>query len=304
MVARWICRLVVAVLLLVAAGCTRLQRYELVASALPPESLIEVDGRWVHVRRWGAGGRPLVLLHGFGVSSYSFRELGPRLAPGRRVVAIDLNGFGYTERPERADAYSREGQVALVAGVMKRLHLRCADLVGHSYGGDLALRFASSHPDRVRRLVLISPALDMQVGPQAGLRSPALRALLYPLLRWLLSNPDSFHALLATAFHRTEVLNREVSEEFRYQLLVEGLGRAYRGFGDSLAELERRSPGIQAPRHPVLVLAGRHDRIVPLDALRRQLPPEIPLEVLEHSGHSAAEEQPGELARRIREFLR
>lgn len=289
------------------ASCAPLEDYDAVIAEVPPGNLIEIGGQRVHIEQWGEGGRPAVLLHGLGSSTYGFRELGPRLGRSRRVVALDLNGFGFTERPKEASAYSLDGQVDLVRGTMDHLGIREADVVGHSYGGYLAMRLAAEHPRRVRRLVLVSPALNMDVAPAGFIRSGLLRGAVYPGFRLLVSDEDRFAALLSRAYHRKEVLTREVIAEYQRRLLVEGLGRAYRGFGDSLETLGEQRVRLEDLDQPLLVVGSRQDEVVPLESLRAGLagaPARTRLAVIEDSGHSVPEEQPQVLTAEIEDFLR
>jgi 2-hydroxymuconate-semialdehyde hydrolase len=222
------------------------------------------------------------------------------------VVAVDLNGFGFTERPRDAEAYTLDGQVELVRRVMARLDLGRADVVGHSYGGYLAMRLARDHPQRVRRLVLISPALNMQVPASGVLRSAVFRQAAYPLFRLLVSDRDRFARLLARAYHRQELLDGVRIWEYQRRLLVEGLGPAYRGFGESLESLGDDPVRLSELDVPLLVVGARHDAVVPLASLRIALRKDgavAPLEVLDHSGHSAPEEEPERLAELVGRFL-
>ncbi|BCX49798.1 alpha/beta hydrolase [Haloferula helveola] len=247
-----------------------------------------------------------MLLHGLGTSTFTFRELGPILGKTRKVVAIDLNGFGLTERPEASDAYSLAGQAAMVCGVLDELGIREADWVGHSYSGYLSMRIARDSPERVRRLVLVSPALRMEVAPDSFIRSRVLREAVYPGLRLILDDKRRFRALLEPAYHRKEVLTDDVLETYRQQLRIEGLHDAYRGFGASLDDLSRDRVEIAEIDMPVRVIAGRHDAIIPLQALKTSLAESkgrVELRVLESSGHSAPEEQPEALAVEISDFL-
>ena len=100
---------------------------------------------------------PVLLLHGSGpgVTAYAnWRLTIPTLATRLRVVAPDLVGFGFTERPDEVE-YSLDLWVDQVLGVMDGLGIECASVVGNSFGGGLALRLAARHPDRVHRLVLM-----------------------------------------------------------------------------------------------------------------------------------------------------
>jgi 2-hydroxymuconate-semialdehyde hydrolase len=134
-------------------GCVSLQPYEAVVEDLPASNLLLIDDHRVHVEVAGSG-EPLVMIHGFGGSTYSWRQVMPMLAQDYRVIALDLRGFGFTERPADLELYTRDAQVHLILRVLDELEIDRAHLMAHSYGGGLAMTLAVRHPDRVRSLVL------------------------------------------------------------------------------------------------------------------------------------------------------
>ena len=102
-------------------------------------------------------GHPLLMIHGSGpgVSAWAnWRLVMPALARQARVIAPDMAGFGFSERPD-GYTYSMDNWVAQAIGLLDALDIERADLVGNSFGGALALALAIRHPDRVRRLVLM-----------------------------------------------------------------------------------------------------------------------------------------------------
>jgi len=113
-----------------------------------------VDGLRVRYLRAGSG-PPLVLLHGFASSIFTWRDTLPALARGHDVVALDLPGFGGSEQPVglTAERYPR-----VVIGLMDRLGIERFALMGNSLGGAVALLVAADHPARVERLVLVDAA--------------------------------------------------------------------------------------------------------------------------------------------------
>jgi pimeloyl-ACP methyl ester carboxylesterase len=115
----------------------------------------------MHVERYGHGGAPIVLLHGFGTSSFLWRNIAPEIALANRTAfAIDMFGYGESDRPFDAD-FGIAAQAELVDRALTALRLPKATLVGVDLGGTVALRLASSRPERVERLLLINPvALD------------------------------------------------------------------------------------------------------------------------------------------------
>jgi len=104
------------------------------------------------------GGTPIVLLHGWGASSYSFRHALARLPErGVRVIAVDLRGFGLSDKPTRPGEYSLAAFCADLDAVLDELSLNSPALVGHSMGGGVALHYALTKPERVSRIALINP---------------------------------------------------------------------------------------------------------------------------------------------------
>ena len=120
------------------------------------EGYAPVNGVRMYWRSLGGGGTPLVVVHGgFGVVDM-FGDLLGRLAEGRRVVAVELQGHGRTadvDRPFRFETFGDD-----LAALVEHLGLGRADLLGYSLGAGAVLRAAVQHPDRVRRLVVVSGA--------------------------------------------------------------------------------------------------------------------------------------------------
>ncbi len=116
-----------------------------------------VAGVRLHVRDTGPRDAPaVILLHGFGASLHTWEPWAQALSGRYRVVRFDLPGFGLTGPDPRND-YSDDRSIALLMGVFDALGLSRATLVGNSMGGRLAWMFAAAHPERVNKLVLISP---------------------------------------------------------------------------------------------------------------------------------------------------
>ena len=131
-------RIVCCLILLMVTGCFRPQ--------VPP---ITLDRDWgerktydyhgVKINYYESGqGQPILLLHGFGASSYSWRFLGPSLAENHRVIMIDLKGYGLSDRP-RDQKYSVSDQADIVADFIRQQDSQEMVLIGHSMGGMVAL---------------------------------------------------------------------------------------------------------------------------------------------------------------------
>lgn len=119
-------------------------------------------GREARVGQWrihyytGGDGPPLLLIHGLASRGEDWSGVFPILAPHHRIYAIDLLGYGGSDRPH-VD-YSIALETDVVRGFLDALHLERADVAGVSMGGWIALRLAAEHPERVRKLVLLDSA--------------------------------------------------------------------------------------------------------------------------------------------------
>jgi pimeloyl-ACP methyl ester carboxylesterase len=247
----------------------------------------------------------VVLLHGLGHwSEAAWERLVPRLDPRARYVAVDLPGFGASEKPHATYdlAYFRRILEEAIAALAPSRF----DCVGHSFGGLLAADYAAGHPARVARLALISPA---------GFVHP-LRHLVYGLASTLAPRIATRRPprLLVTRTLRRAVLDPSVLEpEFveRALALAEDPGvraafagvyaAALRGFIDA-KELRARFARYTGP---VFCAWGAHDRYLCVSGLDvvRHVYPHLESLVLERSGHLAMVEEPERLAATLRVFL-
>lgn len=132
---------------------------------------------------------PVVLLHGWGCSAFTWRLLaGPLAAAGWRAIAIDLRGHGLSDRPDDASKYSREEMVTHLAATLDALGVERAPIVAHSMGGAVAMALAMRSPERVTRLVLFG-AVGFGIVDRAAwsqLLPPSLTGALLPsrIPRW------------------------------------------------------------------------------------------------------------------------
>jgi pimeloyl-ACP methyl ester carboxylesterase len=286
---------------------------------VPPEALadpdsrfVEVDGVRIHYKQMGEGTPVLILLHGFGASTFSWREVMAPLAELGTVIAFDRPAFGLTERPMRDseawpgyNPYSYDAQPRLVVGLMDALGVKSAILVGNSAGGTVSALTALIAPERVEALILVDAAI------YAGGGSPAF-------IRPLLQTPqmDRIGVLIArrirdwgidfgrSAWHDPDKIPPEFWEGYQKPLRAENWDRA-------LWELTRASRRPDLPERldeltlPVLVITGDDDRIVPTEQSIR-LAGELPdatLVVLEACGHVPQEECPEPWLAAVTEFL-
>jgi len=266
-----------------------------------PGTFLQVNGTRVHYVEAGRGD-PVVLVHGLGGSTFSFRYTIPELAQHHRVVALDLRGFGYTERPADGD-YSLTAQATLVHQVMGRLGIERAAVVGHSMGGNVALRLALDYPERVSRLVLVDAATDHEFLRRSHAADLVMAAA--PILSLVTLQRARFRRnAIRAVVHDPAFVTPEVVEGYFRPLRMRGQARA---FALLARHVRRDAPlALEQVRPRTLVLWGEHDRLVPLargEELARRLP-NARLEVVRSAGHLPLEEQPAICNRLLLEFLR
>jgi len=283
-------------------GCVSMQPWSAVRAGLPADDLIEIDGQAVHVEQSGAG-EPVVLLHGFGESTYSWRLVAPELATRYRVIAVDLNGFGYTERRRDPAAYTIDGQMRLVLGVLDRLGVERAHFVGHSYGGGLTLWIAAHHPERVRSMALVDSTLPRYSATRRS-RAANLRAITYVYLRTVAMRPGYVQKSLRASYGDDTLATPEVARAYLDRLRIEGIDDAYYGL---MAKNGVPSPEVDlgAIGAPALVIWGREDELTSVangERFAAELP-EARLAVIPDCGPSPMEERPRELLAALLPFL-
>jgi pimeloyl-ACP methyl ester carboxylesterase len=260
-----------------------------------------VDGRQYCYLDQGQGS-PLVLLHGLGGSLYDWRHLIGPLSQNHRVIAIDLLGAGESELPEGED-YSVAAQARRVRGLLDHLGVERATLVGSSYGGGIALRFAQDWPERVLRLVLMNSICYAEKIPAsialAKLPFAACIAEAVPLgkaTRWVLGDTDRTIEILSE--EELSTYTQEFERLGRRRTMIETLRML---IPPDTAEFEARLRKISAP---ALLIWGVLDKSVPLDLgrrLARDLPKATLFEV--EAGHVPNQERPDEVLRLMRSFL-
>ena len=285
-------------------GCVRTLILEEVRPLGPSHHYPELSGVVQHLEITGDG-PPIILLHGFGGSTYSWRKIVPALAKDYKVVNVDLVGFGYTDRPEASGPYRRDAQIARMADLLDALDERDAHIIGHSYGGGLAIAFAARYPDRVRSLALID-----SVGPNYAAerrnRAAQTTPLAYAYVRGLGLRRQFVGRVLKKSYYDATLVTPEVIDTYRHRLRIEGAVRAFRylSSGPDLGDEQRiELAEVQAP---TLVIWGENDPLMPVSVGEvgvAEIPNAEPLVVIAKAGHSPMEEQPEQVLEPLRRFL-
>jgi pimeloyl-ACP methyl ester carboxylesterase len=290
----WVIAAVVAVLLLAAAAWLwtpdkplRTLEAKYLRS---PNDMVEVAGTRLHVRDDGAKTAPaIIMIHGFGSSLQTWEPWARLLEPKFRVVRFDLPGSGLSSPDPHGD-YRDARTISILLALMDRLGIAKASLIGNSIGGRIAWTFAAEHPDRVDKLVLISPDGFASPGFDYG-HAPKVPATL-GLMRYVL--PKSLlRASLKPAYGDPSTLTDQTVTRYYDLMLAPGVRQALLSRMQETVLVDPR-PLLQRIKAPVLLLWGEHDGMIPFSNAQAYLQslPNARLVALPTLGHVPQEEAP------------
>ncbi|MFN0093889.1 MAG: alpha/beta fold hydrolase [Dehalococcoidia bacterium] len=258
-----------------------------------------VNGARIHIVDRGAGD-PIVLVHGFGGSTFSWRYAQPLLAANHRTIAVDLPGFGQSDR-NPAVGLGHDDHADRLAALLDAVGLRSATFIGHSMGGAICQRLAVRHPERVDRLVLVA-SVDATEPVRRGGRGAAR-----PAMKALAAIPG------AVDFMSRQSLKRMVFDPASVTpAMAEGYAAPLRlkGTADCLFAMTRATatqapPELSNVNAPTLVISGERDRLFSQEA-GKALAAKIPGArhvVIPQTGHLVAEELPEAFVEEVVAFL-
>jgi pimeloyl-ACP methyl ester carboxylesterase len=262
----------------------------------------DIDGVRIHYQEKGTG-TPLVLLHGFTSSTYSWKEIFEPLSQKYRVIAVDLKGFGFSEKPD--GDYTRRAQSVIIARLLDYLKIEKAWLAGNSMGGETVLNVALQNPQRVNGLILIDSAGVEAAG--GGSLAPGYARI-----------PFAGRALTALALTSDKLVREGLQKSFYDDTKVtdERVAYYYRPLqtrGGQLAAFRARMQAGEFPieadlgkiNAPTLIIWGAKDELIPIEAGRRMnsLIKNSTLVVLEKCGHLPQEEMPERVLEEITKFI-
>ena len=263
-------------------------------------STIDVNGIKTNLHDIGTG-QPVMLIHGSGpgVTAWAnWRLVMPELSKNYRVIAPDMLGFGFTERPTNTQC-NVERWVNHAIGILDALDIEQCDLVGNSFGGGIALALAIRHPKRVRRLILmgsvgvpftLTPGLDAVWG-----YSPSLTTM---------------KGLLDILAYDRSLVTDELAE-LRYEASIRpGFHEAFstmfpaprQRWVDALASKEA---DIRAIQHETLIMHGREDQVIPLHTSQKLFEwiPKSQLHLFGQCGHWTQIEHAARFSTLVSDFL-
>ncbi len=263
-----------------------------------------MEGELLNYETYGEGD-PVLFLHGFGANNYTWSKIYP-LIYGRKLILLELKGHGRSEKPLDGK-YSVHDQAELVCSFIASHNLKNLVLVGHSFGGGVALVTAlklQSQGRHLRGLILIDSAGYRQKFPFF------IGVLRIPLIGWLsslLPAEFSIRQVLEEAYFDNKKITPETINAYAGPLKLPGADYALRQTAlclppSDIDVLERSYSTIQAP---TLLIWGREDKVVPLELGKRlnQAIRGSELIVIDQCGHMPPEEWPELTAKLISDFL-
>jgi pimeloyl-ACP methyl ester carboxylesterase len=274
-----------------------------------PDSLFTpIDGIDFHYKTQGDGETALVMLHGFGSSVYSWREVTPTLAEMYTVYSYDRPAFGLTERPiewEGDNPYTLDASVTQLDALLNTWGVDQVVLVGNSAGATVALQYTLEHPEHVKGLILVAPSFGGGGGGYSRygwlLNTPQMQRL-GPLLVREIS--DSGLETIDRAWHDPSKQPADTvplytkplqAENWDVGLWLYSTAPAGSSLRDRLGEFSL----------PVLVITGDDDRLIPAEntiAAAGEIPG-AELVVITNCGHVPQEECPQKFLEAVFDFL-
>jgi pimeloyl-ACP methyl ester carboxylesterase len=296
------------ILLLVAAGCVR------------PPPPVNLDHSWgerqvfdyqgIKINYYQAGqGPPVILLHGFGACTYTWRYLAPELARDHRVFALDLKGYGLSEKPEDGK-YAVSDQADMVAAFIRTQDLHNLAIIGHSMGGAVTLmtyfKVRDDAPARIRKLVLIDSAGYTQKMPWfiRFARIPVVNSLVTRLL----SPRFATYMVLKKCYYDNDKITEEQIDTYAYYGSLPGAREAVMATAQQIMpeDIEALTGQYQTIQVPVLIIWGAEDEVVPVSVgknFKRDIP-DSELVILPRCGHIPPEEEALKTNQLIAAFLK
>jgi len=262
------------------------------------------DGMRLNYLEKGSGA-PVLLLHGWPTSAYLWRDVMPAIARNNSVIALDLPGFGGSDKPVDIrydfDLFDR-----VLTEVVDRLEMDPLGIAVHDLGGPIAVHWMLRNPGRVSRLALLNTLLYPDFRPDL---IEFVRTLVNPATRDTLTNPEALADFirlgLADESKLTAELRAAVAAPFqdanaRLALALAGIGLHPRGF----AEIADKLPTLDLP---VRIIYGEQDRVLTdiattVERVSKDIP-HADVTALPHCGHFLQEDDPKQVGELLAEFF-
>ncbi|WP_347252119.1 alpha/beta hydrolase [Legionella sp.] len=272
-----------------------------------PDKYVAINDLSIRYRAFGDGGETLVLIHGLGASLEHWYQLAPLLAENYKLILLDLPGAGRSSKPKLH--YSISFYLELLEQFMAKLSLEQVSLLGHSFGGGLALQYVLEKRAGIKNLILLSNA-----GFSRKIKL-LYRLLTIPLLNRILTTLNRNG--VRDSLHMNVVDNQTIEAHFIDEMYaisqLPGFGHAVRSslsassniWGIKTTIYKRINTKLNELSIPTLVLWGDSDPVLPFEwqQLNLQKLPNAKVKVINKAGHLLYLEQPKEVVKNIKAFL-
>ncbi len=268
-------------------------------------NFIEVNNRKIHYLSAGEGAT-ILLLHGWPTSSYLWRNIMPALAKKNRVIAMDLPGFGQSEKA-LADSYSFRFYDRILDGFLAALKIEKVTLGLHDLGGPLGLFWAMQRLEKVDRLIfmntLVYPDFSWMV-KLFGLSTAV------PILKNIMSSPKGIERALNFGVHQKEPLSKAIIQVYQAPFATAAAREVLLKTVQNLSPkgFHEISQQLSSFKGPVQILYGEKDRILPkvkdtMERVKKDLP-QAQVRIFPNCGHFLQEEMPEAIAETLVDFMK
>jgi pimeloyl-ACP methyl ester carboxylesterase len=268
------------------------------------DKYVEAEGLKLHYLTAGQG-EPVLLLHGWPTSAHLWRNIIVPLSRTKQVVALDLPGFGKSDKP-LSDSYSFKFYERVLDSFVEKLGISRTTLVVHDLGGPVGLYWAVRHPEKIQRLALLNTVVYPELSWAAMLFVAATFA---PLVKTWLVSSKGIEAAMRLGVENKQRLTRDVVSAYQapfqdkdaQKVLLKSVQRLS---PKGLKEIEAKLPLF---RIPVRLIYGTNDRILPdvektMLRVKRALP-QAQLTALPGCGHFLQEDEPEQVAELLGAFV-
>lgn len=267
---------------------------------------VTVEGHKIYYVKKGHKGEPIILLHGLPMNSFLWRKVQDRLADNFQAYALDMLGYGKSDKPEDAD-YTWTGQAKRVVGFMDALGIQKATITGHDHGGGVSLIVACNYPDRVSKLIFANGCgYDYCLPPTVRLIG-ALGNLPEEQLAFARPFAVAFFSmgLMLLVYNRNRLTTDIMPHYMSPWETPEGF-KALTKHCSMPSNEEILALDLSRIKIPTLIVWGLEDAGLPLETayrLRKDIGGPVQIKTIPKAGHFLQEDEPEILADYMTEFL-
>lgn len=286
----------------------RIEPLRKLTDVAPPERLIKADGIQTYYVQKGQKGPEILLLHGFGSSTFTWRKNLDALGQLGRVTAIDIKGFGLSEKPKDGQ-YGEAAYVKQVLAVMDALGIKKPLIIGNSMGGAVAARLALENPGRCSGLILVDAArpytrLDFAASGVDTTKFKGRSSVLATALVRTMISRDRIKGFLDSVYEGHEPVTDAMIDAYYVPTTIEGAPEALLSMMNPPPDPAKPIP-LSNLICPVTVLWGKQDNVIPVRA-GELLAHDIPgseLVIWDGAGHLPHEDKPAEFHALVQQFV-